>query len=121
MDAKKFLEEARRMCKAQGLCKGCPIGCGERACLSDSTPGGWALENIERIVTIVERWSQEHPRKTRLQDFREKYPNAPLNGNGIPNLIPQSVGYCGNMTCYACDKAKDKPLAWCWEQEVEEE
>ena len=64
---------------------------------------------------------QESPRKTRLMDFLEKYPNVPLNGNGTPNLMPWSLGYCGDTSCYACKKAEGKTLAWCWNQEVQED
>ena len=120
MDAKKLLEEARRMCRAYRACKDCSIKYREGACLFNSCPAVWESEEIDRIVPIVEKWSEEHPRKTRLQDFLEKYPNAPLNGNGIPNLVPWNVGYCGVASCYACEKAKDKPTKWCWDQEVEE-
>lgn len=62
---------------------------------------------------------QEHPRKTRLDDFKEKYPNAPLNTSGIPALMPWNLGYCGDTPCYACEKAKGKPSMWCWDQEVD--
>lgn len=62
---------------------------------------------------------QVHPKKTRLMDFLRKYPNAPLNSIGIPEVTPWFLGYCGDVPCNACDK--DKPLAWCWEQEVEDD
>ena len=64
---------------------------------------------------------QVHPEKTRLMDFLGKYPNAPLGEDGLPFLTPRCLGYCGDTPCYACEKAKDKTLAWCWEQEVEED
>ena len=121
MDAKKFLEEARRLCKAQGFCAECPIKYGERDCLFDNTPEEWALKEIERIVPIVEKWSQKHPRKTRLMDFLEKYPNAPIDEDGAPTLMPWSLGYCGDTPCYACEKAKGKKIRWCWEQEVQDD
>lgn len=60
-------------------------------------------------------------RKTRLQDFLAKYPNAPLDGNGIPIFMPWSLGYCGDTPCYACEKAEGKSSAWCWDQEVEDD
>ena len=41
--------------------------------------------------------------------------------DGLPFLTPRSLGYCGDTSCYACDKAEDKSIAWCWEQEVEED
>ena len=64
---------------------------------------------------------QEHPKKTRLADFSEKYPNAPMGEDSLPFLMPRSLGYCGDTPCYACEKAKGKSPAWCWEQEAEED
>lgn len=64
---------------------------------------------------------QEHPRKTRLMDFLGKYPNAPIDEDGAPTLLPWSLGYCGDTPCYACKKAKGKKIRWCWEQEVQED
>lgn len=64
---------------------------------------------------------QGHPRKTRLQDFLEKYPNVPLNAIGKPKITPWYLGYCGDTPCYACKKAEGKTSAWCWDQEVEED
>lgn len=69
---------------------------------------------------LVSYLKQNNPRKTRLADFLEKYPNAPLD-EGAPALLPWALGYCGDTPCYACKKAKDKPLAWCWEQEVQDD
>lgn len=120
MDAKTFFEEAQRMCEYHEAndCKGCPAA--DRAiCRLDYTP--LETNNLEEMIKIVEKWSQEHPRKTRLMDFLEKYPNAPLDGNGIPCLMPWSVGYCGDEACYACEKTKVKTMAWCWGQEVEDD
>mgnify|MGYP004511495287 CR=1 FL=1 len=64
---------------------------------------------------------QVHPKRTRLMDFLGKYPNAPLDGSGTPKLMPQYLGYCGDITCYDCVKGAGKPLAWCWGQEVEDD
>lgn len=120
MDAKRFLEEARKMCKARSTCVDCPIKYGGNACpFHENIPENWTPGEIERIVPIVEQWSEEHPKKTRLADFLEKYPNAPLNKNGMPALMPWNLGYCGDVSCCACEKAEGKPLAWCWNQEAE--
>ncbi len=62
---------------------------------------------------------QGHPRRTRLQDFLEKYPNAPRNKSGTPELMPWNLGYCGDTPCCFCEKADGS--AWCWEQEVEDD
>lgn len=64
---------------------------------------------------------QVHLKKTRLMDFLQKYPTAPLNAIGTPITTPWHLGYCGNITCYDCVKGAGKTPAWCWEQEVEED
>lgn len=68
-------------------------------------------ERPEEAVKIVEKWSEEHPRKTLLQDFLEKYPNAKIESDGTPGFCPNALGYRDieicldddpNTTC--CDK-----------------
>ena len=70
---------------------------------------------------LVSYLKQNNPKKTLLADFLEKYPNAPMGKDGLPFLMPWSLGYCGDTPCYACEKRDGKPLAWCWEQEVQED
>ena len=41
----------------------------------------------------MEQWSKEHPKKTRLQDFLEKYPNAPKISDGTPRVCAAALGY----------------------------
>ena len=121
MDAKKFFEEAHRMCDKQDGCKDCPIKNKDDVCKLNGIPILVdTAKAINETIETVEKWSQEHPRKTRLQDFLEKYPNAPLGTSEIPALMPWNVGYCGNTPCSACEKAKGKSVAWCWEQEVQD-
>lgn len=60
-------------------------------------------------------------KKTRLQDFFEKYPDAPiLEDLNIPMCRPTALGYCDYAGCIYCQH-KDKGLVWCWGQEVEED
>ncbi len=39
-----------------------------------------------RAVKFVERWTAEHPVKTRQSVFLEQFPNVVLDGNGIINI-----------------------------------
>lgn len=121
MDAKTFFEEAHRMCKMHDDCRGCPEYDNVHNCLFEDYPSGWGPEEMARALKAVENWSKEHPKKTRLMDFLEKHPTAPLNAIGKPKLTPWYLGYCGDTPCYACKKAKGKPFAWCWDQEVEDD
>ena len=122
MDAKNFFEEAHRMCKNRDSCEGCPVRHNNDYCIFYLSPSNQKAEETDRIVQFIEKWSQKHPRKTRLMDFLRKYPNAPIGEDGTPNFTPRSLGYCGNIAgCYACKKGEGKPATWCWEQEVEED
>lgn len=100
MDAVEFLKEANRMC--------CTLSCSE--CELNSTGCnimGLGTNSCD-VVKLVEQWSKEHPRKTRLQDFLEKYPNAPLipDGMKLPKACAQNLGYCESCpvgtNCYSC-------------------
>ena len=121
MDAKIFLEEAHRMCKKRDSCEDCPVRYNNVYCIFSRCPSIHEAEENKRIIQAIEKWSQEHPKKTRLQDFLEKYPNAPLDENGLPLLTPRCVGYCGDTSCFDCKEVKGKPLMWCWGQEVEDD
>ncbi len=99
MDAVKFLGEFNRMCKTYQGCAGCrAIGiCNYMGMESDA--------QRQELVGIVERWSKDHPQKTRLQDFWEKYPNANLDEHGFPDFCCAKLGYvcnCGETTCEEC-------------------
>lgn len=91
MDAVKFIKEYNRMCNAHDEIK------------------KWNLveKNPEVYVLVVEKWSADHPQKTRLKDFLEKYPMARMTSEGLPWSCCKSLGYvdadkdCGHM-CYEC-------------------
>lgn len=112
MDAIKYFEEKKRMLDSLGrksrICSGvncsdCPFYAFKRGLLCGEFEFGYP----EEAVAIVEKWSQEHPQKTMLMDFLEKYPNAPLK-NGVPRFTcPRHLGYtdiediCGGK-CVDC-------------------
>nr|DAO85302.1 MAG TPA: hypothetical protein [Caudoviricetes sp.] len=118
MDAKTFFEEARRLCKAQHDCEDCPAYDGE-ICHLCYVPTG--ANNLVQMIETVKKWSEEHPKKTRLMDFLRKYPNAPLY-NGCPYALPRAMGYCGKerTSCTGCE-TRGNPYKGCWEQEVEDD
>lgn len=99
MDAVKFLKEFKRMCKSYQGCAVCPLNDTEYCAMLPFYDIG------EDIVRIVEQWSKDHPQKTRLQDFWEKYPNANLDEHGFPDFCCAKLGYvcnCGETTCEEC-------------------
>ena len=118
MDAKKFLEEARRLCKAQHDCEDCPAYDGE-ICHLCYVPTG--ANNLVQMIETVKKWREEHPRKTRLDDFREKHPNARVSKSGIPFIVPGMLGYCQADRCRNCPHYEDWDIKDCWDQEAKDD
>ena len=111
MDALEFVKEFKRMCHTytETMCKGCP----REKCLKCEIE---ELSNteIKELINDVEKWSKEHPQRTRLQDFREKYPNAQICESGLPSACCMSLGYCKS-----CDPVGNN-CEVCWNMPVEE-
>lgn len=91
--------------------------CGSSSCstcpLTNSYPKGTTCAHVEyahfdKAIEIVQRWSNEHPQKTFLTDFLEKYPDVPLAKNGFPSICPYYLGYTKeqysncSLTCEQC-------------------
>ena len=108
MEFKKFYPKYMRMCKSYKDCEGCPRD--YKGCLDF----GVELNELDELENDVEQWSKEHPQRTRLQDFREKYPNALLYYDGTPKPCCSDLGYCKECpegtTCEEC-----------WDMPVEED
>jgi hypothetical protein len=51
------------------------------------------IEDYDRTEEIICRWLDEHPLKTRKQEFLEKFPNAKLLNDGTPNVCCEDIGY----------------------------
>ena len=120
MDAVKFLEELKRMCAAYQGCEGCPLHIPEDRwrCKLSLSPVSWKTP-IETICDTVEKWSAEHPKKTRLQDFMEKHPNALVDKNGVPYMRPATLGYCDVKECEWCKQYYVSSYI-CWTKPLEE-
>lgn len=111
MDTLKFLKEFKRMCDCYsgGFCAGCPRK--ESASCDSSTMND---KELTELIADVEKWSEEHPKKTRLQDFQEKHPNAYMLDCGIPVSCCYDLGYCRDDGCILdCEK--------CWNMPAKEE
>ena len=110
MNALEFIRERNRMCKSFGVCcNNCPA---DKNASCDSF--AWK----EELVTIVEKWSKENPRKTRQDVFLEQWPNAQCI-DGILVFCPRWID-----TCFSCliDDNNNVDCATCrhefWSQEV---
>lgn len=103
----EFFSEHRRMCKSSSDCAKCEYH-GDRC---DN-----AIELLEKTVAVVERWSREHPRKTRQDAFLDQWPETKLF-DGIIDIKPCSLAAsvrsdCPKTFCYDCRREF-------WMQEVE--
>ena len=115
MDAFEFCKEFGRMCKAYceppNNCNGCPMN------EWNTSPGTQCIDMYELTdsqirgrIDIVEKWSKEHPKKTMMMDFFEKFPNAPSN-NGVPICCPSQIYENKNSSCDGnCEKCWNRPL-----------
>ncbi len=114
MDAVKFLQTYKRMCKFYEICKkeGCPMKEVSHCDLHDPEL------DIEKAVDAAEKWAEEHPKKTMAQDFFDKFPNAPRTGYGLPSVCPYQVGYekRSDAICYRSLCKRDK----CWNRLLED-
>ena len=115
MDALKFLREVQRMhnyyTSIYHDCLKCPMA--DMPCRIPVTDWGGSVLNT--CVERVEQWSKEHPQRTRLKDFMEKYPNAQICESGLPSACCMSLGYCKS-----CDDPEND-CDDCWNMPVEED
>lgn len=118
MDALKFLEEFDRMCVyyKDKICRGCPRE-GSPNCII----AAMGKEERAKLIRDVEQWIKEHPKRTRSQDFLEKYPDAEVLPDGQPVICCARLGYreyCGKSfgsdDCFS--QCRD-----CWNTPVEED
>ena len=106
MDAVKFLQERNRMFLS-----------------GRATPSIGLEDDFDpvKVVEIIERWSVQHPRRTRQDVFLEQWPNAYVNEDGLLVIGPcvldetqkKKNRRCGTAkeNCYQCRKEY-------WMQEV---
>lgn len=124
MDALKYFQEKARMTKADEKgnctisCAHCPLFSHNHDEVSDSICGCFELTYPEEAIAIVQKWAEEHPVKTLLQDFQEKYPDFDKDAVGNPRICPAWLGYKN----YCCDskKATYNQCTECWNQPVKE-
>lgn len=86
MDALEFLKERKRMCSYYKECDGCELK-GVKCSIGNFVTD----EHYSKIIATVERWSKEHPYKTRQSVFLKQYPEARLGDDGVLQVDPCSI------------------------------
>ena len=106
MGALEFLREWKRMCNSYKDCEDCPLEW-DKCIISDIMSD----EDCKRIIATVEKWSKEHPRKTRQSVFLEQYPEARIDKTtGVLTICPAELtkecrddrGACGAYSIETC-------------------
>ena len=122
MDCSKtinFFSELKRLCDSRDDCEA------DVANKEQCPMHGFCRQSLticaEEIITAVEnlqKWSDEHPKKTYAQDFFEKFPKAQSDSNRTPSVC--------RITIYGEVPPKDKRCDGreacknCWNEPMEE-
>lgn len=106
MDAIKFMKEKKRMCESYSACiEACPLKIPVYE--NGFTCIRYCFDNPEKAVAIVEKWSAEHPAKTRQSELLKAFPSAEIE-NGIAVACPKSLDQnveCGiSSSCDECTR-----------------
>ena len=111
MDCSKtinFFPELKRLCDSRTACTA------DAANKEQCPLHGFCRQSLtiraEEIITAVEnlqKWSDEHPKKTYAQDFFEKFPKAQSNSDGSPIICKEIIyggfnNYICTESCYEC-------------------
>lgn len=95
-----------RMCKVHGgRCSTCPLNDLKDEYIRNCA--GVLSIRTNKASAIIDKWCAEHPQKTYLQDFLEKFPNVRIRATGEPVVCRKYI-YGGNCTdgdrpkCHAC-------------------
>ena len=110
MDALKFLNEFKRMCKFYAKkydCEGCPLYKEDGLLCNISE---LSYDERTHVLNLVEKWSKEHSERTYLSVLLEKFPKTNLE-NGAPMICPSDLGF----HCDCISNCKE-----CWNREYKE-
>ena len=94
MDAVEYVKQRERMCGHYVHCGDCPVG---------DYQGCTSLNEIPKMVPIVEKWAKAHPVKTRQDEFFNQWPDAEIGYDGLPTVAPCQL----NIELLQCDSQED--------------
>lgn len=125
MDCSKtinFFSEIKRLCGSRaGRCadaddeEQCPMF---DYCEHSITTRG--TEEITKAIENLQKWSDEHPKKTYAQDFFEKFPKAQRNWDGTPFVCRKRIyGGIHSATLEDCDYTR--ACYRCWNEPLNDE
>lgn len=68
----------------------------------------WLPDGVEKAITVLQKWSNEHPKETRQSKFLKMFPNAKLHFDGSLVINPCELDeafkseYCNSDNCHKC-------------------
>ena len=99
------IKDLKRMCEFHRDCSKCELYKAFETCGVCFLP--------DSLDEIVDKWVEEHPVKTYVMDFFEKFPNAAKTDNGLPVCCWTHL-YGDEVECLGeCEE--------CWNQEMKGE
>ena len=113
-----YLIEKQRMTGHQknGTCKlkctDCPLSIENNG--TDTLCQDFEMLYPEKVITIIQKWSDEHPQKTYLSEFLKSYPNSLLNDDETPTFCPHELRLTNVDNC-----RNDDDCIKCWNQPIE--
>ena len=124
MDCNKtidFFPELKRLCDSRADCEAdaankeqCPMF---EVC--DHPLTKICAEDAIKVVEILQKWSNEHPKKTYAQDFFEKFPKAQSNSDGTPFVCRKRIYGGIRSTLEDCDYTG--ACYRCWSEPLNDE
>ena len=124
MDCSKtinFLHELKRLCDSRTICKAdaankeqCPM---LEICKHSFTK--ICAEDAIKAIGNLQKWSDEHPKKTYAQDFFEKFPKAQSNSDGTPFVCRKRIYGGIHSTLEDCDYTG--ACYRCWSEPLNDE
>ena len=114
-DFKVFKEEMNRMCQSLDT-QLCPLKHGSVTWFCDECEG-MCFQETDFAIKTVQKWSDEHPRKTRQSEFLKMFPNAKLSEFGTIDIGP--CRFDRNIIIKDCKKGCVECMREYWLAEVE--
>ena len=124
MDCNKtinFLHELKRLCDSRDGCvadaankEQCPMF---EVC--DRPLTEICVEDAIKAMKSLQKWSDEHPKKTYAQDFFEKFPKAQRNWDGTPFVCRKRIYGGIRSTLEDCDYTG--ACYRCWSEPLNDE
>lgn len=120
-----YFAEKRRMTKKHKLnggayicelkCTDCPLNSSNNGSSDMMSCSDFETIYPQKAIAIVQKWSDEHPKRTYLTELLKIFPNTPLEDDGTPNFCPYRLGLMSLDDC-----RKDHNCVKCWNQPIED-